>query len=70
MEKGKECFGFAYLFERFIPLLKEVGVSDAAINTILVENPAEILAFDAPRKFNPKAVHPRVLALKKQLKIE
>lgn len=47
-----------------------MGVSDAAINTILVENLAEILAFDAPRQFNSKAVHPRVLALKKQLKIE
>jgi phosphotriesterase-related protein len=41
------CGGRGYddLLVRFVPLLQEFGVSDAAIETILVENPARILAF-------------------------
>ncbi|MXR13811.1 phosphotriesterase [Mycoplasma flocculare] len=67
--KGKLTFGFAYLFDRFIPLLKKVGVSDEAINDILVNNPAEILSFDKPRKFDPSILPDYVLELKKSFKI-
>lgn len=38
--------GIAYMLTRFVPLLKEVGVSDSAIEDILVNNPARILAFE------------------------
>jgi phosphotriesterase-related protein len=37
--------GFDYLLRRFIPMLQERGVSDAAIHTMLVRNPARFLAF-------------------------
>ncbi|UUD37227.1 phosphotriesterase-related protein [Mycoplasmopsis californica] len=70
LTKGKETFGFAYLFERFIPLLKQVGVSDEAIKDILVNNPARVLAFDEPRKWEPKKVSKEVLELKKELKLD
>lgn len=70
IEKGKETFGFAYLFERFLPLLRLVGVSEEAINDILINNPAEILSFDEPREFNDSKINPRVLKLKKDLKID
>ena len=36
--------GYACLFERFLPLLKENGVDDAAIHTMTVENPRRVLA--------------------------
>lgn len=52
VEKGKLTFGFAYLFERFLPLLQKVGVSQAHINDMLINNPREILTFDDPRTFD------------------
>ena len=70
LEKHKQTFGFAYLFERFIPLLKQVGVSKEAIEDILINNPQEILTFDEPREFDPKQVKARVNKLKKALKVE
>lgn len=70
IEKGKETFGFAYLFERFIPLLRQVGVSDDAIEDILINNPREILTFDEPKKFDESKINKRVLDLKKLLKVE
>jgi predicted metal-dependent phosphotriesterase family hydrolase len=33
------------LLRNFVPMLREEGVSDADIQTILVENPRRILAF-------------------------
>jgi phosphotriesterase-related protein len=38
--------GYDYLLTGFIPLLREEGVGDEAIRTMLVDNPARILAFD------------------------
>ncbi|MHA0315036.1 phospho-furanose lactonase [Mesomycoplasma ovipneumoniae] len=69
MQKGKMSHGFAYLFDRFIPLLRQVGVSQEAIDDILINNPAEILTFDQPRKFDPSILPEYVLELKKAFKI-
>ncbi|WP_027119339.1 phospho-furanose lactonase [[Mycoplasma] testudinis] len=69
-ERGKLTFGFAYLFERFLPLLKQLGVTEKQIKTMLVENPKEILAFDEPRKFNSSKVDPWALEIKKRLKVK
>lgn len=38
-----EGTGFTYIFETFLPSLRERGVSDAVIHTITVENPARVL---------------------------
>ena len=35
--------GYAYLFENFIPLLKEAGFKEESLNRILVENPKRLL---------------------------
>lgn len=35
--------GYGYLLETFVPMLKERGVSDGDIHTMLVENPARVL---------------------------
>lgn len=70
IEKGKETFGFAYLFERFLPLLREVGVPEDAIEDILINNPREILTFDEPQKFDETKINKRVLELKKLLNVE
>lgn len=70
IEKGKETFGFAYLFERFLPLLREVGVPEDAIEDILINNPREILTFDEPKKFDETKINKRVLELKKLLNVE
>ncbi|UVD81879.1 phosphotriesterase [Mycoplasma iguanae] len=69
LEKGKQTFGLGYLFDRFIPLLKQVGVSESAIEDMLVNNPREILTFDEPRTYDVSKVNPRVLELKKEFKI-
>lgn len=69
IERGKLTFGFSYLFERFIPLMKQIGISDQSITDMLVNNPKEILCFDQPRKFNEKAIGKWALNLKKQLKV-
>ena len=37
--------GFDYLLRKFVPMMQERGVSDTAIRTMLVENPARFLAF-------------------------
>jgi len=36
------------VLERFVPYLKRLGVSEAQIDTILVENPKRVLTFRAP----------------------
>lgn len=70
LTKGKETFGFSYLFDRFIPLLKKVGVPQDAIDDILINNPREILAFDEPRKYEPSKVSNELKQLKKNLKLD
>ncbi|CAT05020.1 phosphotriesterase-related protein [Mesomycoplasma conjunctivae] len=68
-EKNKLAFGLGYLFDRFIPLLKQVGISQQAIDDILVNNPAEILAFDKPRVFDAGKLPQHVLEIKNTFKI-
>lgn len=45
-QKGRTALGMAYLLERFVPLLKEVGISDEAIEDMLINNPARVLSFN------------------------
>jgi phosphotriesterase-related protein len=35
--------GYGHLLERFVPMLREVGVSQDAIDRLLIHNPAEVL---------------------------
>ncbi|MDI4567683.1 MAG: phosphotriesterase [Mycoplasma sp.] len=70
LTKGKQTFGLSYLFDRFIPLLKQVGVPDQALDDILINNPKEILTFDQKREFDYKKVNNRVIELKKVLMVE
>lgn len=67
--KGKQTFGLSYLFTHFIPLLKQVGVSQEAIDDMLINNPKEILTFDEKRVFDETKIKNRVLELKKSLKL-
>ncbi len=43
---GNEALGVAYLLNRFVPLLEEVGITKNQINKFLVENPKKWLAFN------------------------
>ena len=38
--------GLDYLYSRFVPLLKEVGISDRAIENITVNNAANLFAIE------------------------
>jgi len=40
--------GYVYLFERFLPRLREAGIPETVIRTMTVENPARILALAEP----------------------
>jgi phosphotriesterase-related protein len=40
--------GYVYLFERFLPRLREAGIPEAAIRTMTVDNPARILTLASP----------------------
>ncbi|MQA30927.1 MAG: phosphotriesterase [Luteitalea sp.] len=40
--------GYSFVVEQFIPYLKRLGVTDAQVNTIMVENPRRALTFVAP----------------------
>jgi predicted metal-dependent phosphotriesterase family hydrolase len=40
--------GYVYLFERFLPSLREAGIDETAIRQMTVENPARILTVAAP----------------------
>ena len=40
--------GFSFIQEQFIPHLKRLGVTDAQIHTIMVENPKRVLTLVAP----------------------
>ncbi|WP_240739863.1 phosphotriesterase family protein [Leucobacter triazinivorans] len=41
--------GYGYVVEHFLPTLAEFGVGPADLDRIMVENPARLLAFRAPR---------------------
>jgi Predicted metal-dependent hydrolase with the TIM-barrel fold len=41
--KKNSGIGYAYLFEVFIPLLKEAGFQEESLNQILIENPKRLL---------------------------
>ena len=41
--------GYGYVMEHFLPVLAEFGVAAEAIDRIMVENPARVLTFGAPR---------------------
>ena len=45
-QKGKDVLGIAYLLNRFVPLLREVGVKEDAIEDMLIHNPARVLSFE------------------------
>ena len=40
--------GYSYILEFFLPELRRLGVTDAQIQTIMVENPRRVLTFAAP----------------------
>jgi phosphotriesterase-related protein len=44
--------GFSFIHEQFIPYLKRLGVTDAQIHAIMVENPKRVLTFVAPGAVN------------------
>jgi phosphotriesterase-related protein len=48
-EKAYGGFGFSYILEHFLPVLRDLGVSDADIQKLMIENPRRSLAFVAPR---------------------
>ncbi|MCG7525349.1 aryldialkylphosphatase [Streptomyces sp. OfavH-34-F] len=41
--------GYDYIPRHFLPALRRLGVSETALHTIMVDNPARALAFAAPR---------------------
>ncbi|GAA1596537.1 phosphotriesterase-related protein [Leucobacter chromiireducens subsp. chromiireducens] len=41
--------GYGYIVDHFLPTLAEFGVSERALQHIMVDNPARVLAFRAPR---------------------
>ncbi|MFT4231764.1 MAG: hypothetical protein QM606_03180, partial [Leucobacter sp.] len=46
--------GYGYIVEHFLPTLAEFGVDEAALRSIMVENPARLLAFRAPQPRSPQ----------------
>jgi phosphotriesterase-related protein len=42
---GGAAPGFRFILTRFVPLLKEHGLSDSMIQMMLVENPARAFSF-------------------------
>lgn len=55
-EKAYGGTGFSYVVEYFLPVLRELGVSDADIQKMMVENPRRVLTFVAPRPMSAPAV--------------
>ena len=43
-EKGCIAHGISYMLTDFVPLMKEVGISESSIHSILVDTPARVLA--------------------------
>ncbi len=50
--------GFAYILKGFVPRLREIGVSDAAVDDLLTNNPARAFAFETPRPPFIPTFHP------------
>jgi len=46
MEPYGQANGLEYLLTRFVPLLREVGLSEAQVATMLKDNPAELFSID------------------------
>ena len=42
-------FGYSFILERFLPYLLEAGVTPAQVRKFMVDNPARVLPFVAPR---------------------
>lgn len=42
--------GFDYLLLRFVPMLRELGATDADVHALLVENPRRAFTFTSPRR--------------------
>lgn len=42
--------GYGYIEEHFLPTLAEFGVSEAALDAMMIDNPARVLAFRAPKR--------------------
>ena len=40
--------GYSYILEFFLPELRRLGVTDAQIRKLMIENPRRILTFAAP----------------------
>ena len=40
-------WGYAHLLEHVVPLMREVGIGDGALQSMFVENPARLLAVPA-----------------------
>ena len=38
--------GLEYLLTRFVPLLRKIGISDEALDCVLVKNPSEVFAIN------------------------
>lgn len=45
LQQGKIAKGIAYLLTDFVPLMKEIGIRQSAIDNMLIHNPAEMLSF-------------------------
>ena len=43
--------GFAYILKGFAPRLREIGVSESAVDDFLTNNPARAFAFSEPGTF-------------------
>ena len=41
--KFKGGIGYSYLFETFVPMLKEAGLKQESLDKMLIHNPARIL---------------------------
>ena len=42
-------FGFSFILDRFLPHLRESGVTDAQIDKMMVQNPKRVLPFVRPQ---------------------
>lgn len=45
--------GFSFILERFVPLLREVGLGEDEVDDLLIHNPARIMTFSAPSDDRP-----------------
>lgn len=50
---GGKFRGYTFLFERFLPALRRKGITEARIQTLLVDNPAEALSIHTRKATDP-----------------